>query len=283
MRIAAVLLVVVAAGGGSAALATGDAPQPEISPPVVDPVPASVSVAYVSTGLNFPDALGGGPVAALHDGPVLLVKTDSIPAATATELTRLAPEKIVILGGTGVISTGVEAALAAYTAGTVERLAGADRYETAAAISEANFPVPRVTTHDVRSYVFPNGITEIAATCSSFPGLAITLDTPVTGTVVLNANVQVDMNHVTGTSTYIELGFGEAVDDCSFVVLGYDGSLLIDAAVPTGPVLDTIPLAKSLDIEAGTHTFYVNAVEIGGDGVSDFRFGTMNLTFYPDP
>ena len=73
-----------------------------------------VPVAYVATGMNFPDALAGGPVAAINGGPILLVTKDTIPDATATELTRLAPQEIVILGGTGVVSIGLEAQLALY-------------------------------------------------------------------------------------------------------------------------------------------------------------------------
>ena len=50
-----------------------------------------VPAVYITTGLNFPDALAGGPAAAACGCPILLVLTDSIPGATATELTRLVP------------------------------------------------------------------------------------------------------------------------------------------------------------------------------------------------
>ncbi len=109
-----------------------------------------VPVVYVATGLNFPDALAGAAVAGSEDGPILLVSTDAIPASTATELTRLRPQRIVILGGAGVVSDGVASALTAYTSGTVTRLAGRDRYATAAVIGEATFapgvPVVYVAT-----------------------------------------------------------------------------------------------------------------------------------------
>ncbi|NIA25999.1 MAG: hypothetical protein GWP04_10595, partial [Gammaproteobacteria bacterium] len=97
-----------------------------------------VPVAYIATGLDFPDALAGGPVGALRGGPILLVGS-SIPAATAAELQRLAPDEIVILGGTGVVSSSVESALATYTTGAVRRLSGPNRYATAAAISQDYF------------------------------------------------------------------------------------------------------------------------------------------------
>jgi len=70
-----------------------------------------VGVVYIATGLNFPDALAGAPAAGLNGAPVLLVKYDSIPPATATELARLRPARIVILGGAGVVSAAVARAL----------------------------------------------------------------------------------------------------------------------------------------------------------------------------
>ena len=98
-------------------------------------------VVYIGTGLNFPDALGAGAAAALGVGPVLLVKTDEIPPETLTELNRLHPDRIVIVGGTAVVSAGVEASLAALSfSPTVTRIAGANRYATAAALSAATFP-----------------------------------------------------------------------------------------------------------------------------------------------
>lgn len=98
-----------------------------------------VPVAYVATGLNFPDALAGAAAAAHDGGPLLLVTPNGIPAATASELARLAPGSIRVLGGPSVVSDAVMAQLQGYTAGTVTRLSGADRYETAAAISAATF------------------------------------------------------------------------------------------------------------------------------------------------
>ncbi len=107
---------------------------------------AGIDTAYIATGANFPDALGGGPLAASKHGPILLVPGTSIPAVVTAELTRLHPTNIVILGGTGVVSSGVETDLGTY--GAVTRLAGADRYETAVAISQALNPgqVPLTST-----------------------------------------------------------------------------------------------------------------------------------------
>ena len=97
------------------------------------------SVAYVATGANYPDALAAIPLAKRTNSPLLLTNRSELPAVTANELRRLAPGRIVILGGTGVVTDSVRTALTRLTTGTVERIAGVDRYATAAAIA-AKFP-----------------------------------------------------------------------------------------------------------------------------------------------
>ena len=94
-----------------------------------------VPVAFIATGTGFADALAGSSAAAALKAPLLLVRPGAIPDATAAELQRLAPQSIYVLGGTGVVSAAVATQLDAYTTGFVRRLAGPDRYATAAAIS----------------------------------------------------------------------------------------------------------------------------------------------------
>lgn len=100
---------------------------------------SGVKVAYLATANTFPDALSGGAVAGRVGGPILLVNRTGIPAATGAELARLNPAKIVILGGTGVVSDGVRKAADVYTSGSVTRLAGADRYATSVQVSRSAY------------------------------------------------------------------------------------------------------------------------------------------------
>jgi putative cell wall-binding protein len=93
-----------------------------------------VPVTYVATGTQFPDALAGGAAAADAGGPVLLVARDAVPEATATELDRLAPARIVLLGGPNAVSEQVRVRLQEHTSGEVVRLSGPDRYATAAEV-----------------------------------------------------------------------------------------------------------------------------------------------------
>ncbi|HET7686791.1 MAG TPA: PQQ-dependent sugar dehydrogenase, partial [Candidatus Limnocylindria bacterium] len=96
---------------------------------------ASPPAAFVATGTGFADALSGGPAAAQESAPLLLVRPNEVPPSTAAELARLQPARIYVLGGTGAVSAAVATQLDAYTAGPVIRLAGPDRYATAAAVA----------------------------------------------------------------------------------------------------------------------------------------------------
>ena len=88
------------------------------------------------TDAHLVDGLVAGPLARVLGGPLLLVSSTDLPASTAAELTRLAPAKVFVIGGTGAIPDSVLTAVKALLpAATVSRLAGADRYATAAAVA----------------------------------------------------------------------------------------------------------------------------------------------------
>lgn len=95
---------------------------------------AGVPVAYVAVGDSFPDALSAGTAAAQLGGPVLLTAKNSLPAATKTELERLKPQRIVVVGSSGVVSENVRSQMSSL-APQVVRISGSDRYETSMAIA----------------------------------------------------------------------------------------------------------------------------------------------------
>lgn len=82
---------------------------------------------------DFPDALAGAPVAREVDGPLLLTASDGLSEPARAELTRvLAPDATVhLLGGEGALGSQVAADVEALGV-DVARLAGADRFATAA-------------------------------------------------------------------------------------------------------------------------------------------------------
>lgn len=92
--------------------------------------------AVVARADQFPDALAAVTLAAEVRGPLLLSNSDGLSAATAEELQRLGVRTVSLAGGTSALSTQVEEDLAALGI-AVQRVGGADRFETAAVIAHA--------------------------------------------------------------------------------------------------------------------------------------------------
>lgn len=93
------------------------------------------NTAYVASGRNFPDALSASALAGSTIGPILMVETNSVPAATSEALTALAVKNVVVIGGTSAVSAGVADTLAKTYA--VTRIGGPTRYSTSAAVAHA--------------------------------------------------------------------------------------------------------------------------------------------------
>lgn len=85
-------------------------------------------------GLALADALTAASLAGSEGSPVLLTRFDHLPTDTADALATLDPENIVIVGGTAAVNEEVEEAIAEIA--PTSRLFGADRYETAVALTQ---------------------------------------------------------------------------------------------------------------------------------------------------
>jgi putative cell wall-binding protein len=170
---------------------------------------ANARVVYIANGSNFPDALSGAPVAGKDGAPVLLVAADSIPDSIATELRRLVPERIVVLGGTSAVSDAVAAQLAAFTTspgGLVGRWAGSDRYETSAAISSVNFAANANVVYVANGSNFPDALSGAPiAGAQKAPVLLLQADG-------IPASIQIELARLHPTSIVV-LGGTSAVSD----------------------------------------------------------------------
>ncbi|WLR55452.1 cell wall-binding repeat-containing protein [Mesobacillus subterraneus] len=93
------------------------------------------STVIITRGDLYPDAVSGGPLAYAEDAPVLLTKPNSLPPSVITELENIQPERAIILGGTGSVSTAVESQLEDMGI-EVDRIAGKDRYVVSASIAQ---------------------------------------------------------------------------------------------------------------------------------------------------
>lgn len=118
--------------------------------------PNGSPVAYVARGDVFsPDALAAGPAAVAARAPVLLTRQCELPAATANELARLQATEVVVLGGEAAVCDAVRDAIEGLPrAPEVRRVAGADRFATAAALASDTFPAGVDGVYLARGEVF---------------------------------------------------------------------------------------------------------------------------------
>lgn len=123
-----------------------------------------VPVAFISNGLNWPDALSAGPAAAHLGGPLLLSAPTFLPPAVSEELERLNPDTIIVTGDEKAISAEVFEALGDY-AQSVERVGGVDRYATSRAIIRRAFgeSIPSRRIYIATGVRFPDAVSAGAA------------------------------------------------------------------------------------------------------------------------
>ena len=107
----------------------------------VGPIPGSAGewgsrgrTALLTNGETVADALVAGPLAYHGEHPVLLTSAEALNARVSAFLDRSDVEHVVILGGTAAVSSATESAVRAKGI-VVTRLAGDDRYGTAAALA----------------------------------------------------------------------------------------------------------------------------------------------------
>lgn len=178
-----------------------------------DAYPFGASVVYLASGENFPDALSAAPAAAQEDAPLLLTQRDALPAAVATELDRLDPDVLVVVGGTAAISANVATAAGQY-AGQVVRAAGANRFETSVAVTDRAFD--SATEAFIASGAnFPDALTAGAASGSAGAPLLLTYGaTPSAGLLAQLDELGVDGIRIAGGSAAVatsqEAGFEAA-------------------------------------------------------------------------
>jgi len=104
-----------------------------------DLVTGGASTVIVANGEDFPDALSAAPLTEAGDAPVLLVQADSIPRSVADRMNRLTSsvDDVIVVGGTAAISAEVYAEIEdIFDDADVVRVAGDNRYATAAAVAD---------------------------------------------------------------------------------------------------------------------------------------------------
>jgi putative cell wall-binding protein/GH43 family beta-xylosidase len=129
------------------------------------------STVYVASGEVFPDALSAASAATVAGAPILLTRSDALPAAVRDEIVRLGATDIVIVGGKNTITSGVEAELKKL--GTVTRIGGADRFEASRNIAEHAFPDGADVAVLATGLTFPDALSAGAAVAGRGPVILV--------------------------------------------------------------------------------------------------------------
>lgn len=186
-----------------------------------------VDTVYLATGTGYADALTGSAPAAQgfapqdnHEGlaaPVLLTRQDLLPRATRAALAELSPTTIVLLGDHDSISTEIEQELAQVY--DVERVSGANRYETAAELARL-FP-PGLDKVYVATGTDPRPGVDAFADALSVSALAGHEGVPVLLTRPdLVPGVVADVLDELDPDEIIVLGSNATINDETFAALG---------------------------------------------------------------
>lgn len=82
------------------------------------------------------DGIAATPLASSENASILLADKDRLPSETDKRIREIAPQKIIIVGGTNAVSTALENKISKDYAVKVERISGKDRYDTSFEIAK---------------------------------------------------------------------------------------------------------------------------------------------------
>lgn len=117
--------------------------------------PDELPTVYLASGKNYADAVAAAPSVS-RESPLILTASDSLHSEARKFLTAedRSIDEVTILGGTAAISEAVETEIRSLGL-AARRIAGADRYETAALIARESLALPGC--HPVRDVAVARG------------------------------------------------------------------------------------------------------------------------------
>lgn len=110
----------------------------------------------IANSYSYPDALSISSIAAQNGWPILLTATSDLNTTTKNYLTKIKPNKIYIVGGTGVITEGIKSTIEGLlnlSDSSVVRLGGVDRYDTSKTIATYFYGNSKPSGYASKAYV----------------------------------------------------------------------------------------------------------------------------------
>ena len=134
----------------------------------------------LASGQDYADALCAAPIANKYGAPILLIPNNSLDENVKEEITRLKADQIIEMGGPYSISYNVENQLKSMGL-NVQRLGGADRYETSVKVAKALGTPNKIVVTSGQGYADALSIAPIAA--KQGMEILLTSDTGIPDTV----------------------------------------------------------------------------------------------------
>lgn len=202
------------------------------------------------SGENFPDAISAAPLAKKYNGPILITEGNRLNSLVYQEIIRLKTKNVIIVGGTGVISSTVEQELKDISV-QVTRVSGQNRYETSVKVAELVGTSNGVVLASGGN--FPDALSMASIAAVKQMPILLTTDK------VLPESVKNFIDNNTINSYYVVGG----------------------TAVVSDSIFNTLPNAKRL---SGSDRYETN-VNIINEFLSNLNFNTVYLTYgqnFPD-
>ncbi|MDQ7095666.1 cell wall-binding repeat-containing protein [Desulfosporosinus sp. PR] len=117
-----------------------------------------LSTVVISSGEQYPDALSISSFAANKGWPILLSPYDALPREMENFLQEKKPSKVIIAGGTGIISDHIKSQISGLLPqASIQRLTGQSRFDTNVVIAETFAPNP-ATVYLATGYSFADAL-----------------------------------------------------------------------------------------------------------------------------
>jgi putative cell wall-binding protein len=219
--------------------------------------------AVIATGDGYADALAGAALAADRDAPLLLTRPHRLHGATATALSRLGVETVWLLGGERAVAPAVEHELEQLGV-AVTRLAGGNRFETAAKIAgEVGAPDGEAVIATGRDFPDALGAGAFAAGARPIPLLLVEPDGIPRATSGALAALDVDKVWVLGGEQAVSARVANALEVVVGDVVRVAGANRYATSVQVAEVARARIGASQVDIVGASGADFPDALPAG--------------------
>ena len=187
--------------------------------------PVGVGTVFVGNIGMFADALSAGAAAHHVGGALLWTTASALDPRVASEITRLEPDQVVLLGGATGVSASVESSISALGF-PVRRVAGADRYATSRAIVAESYA--SATSAVLVSGRVQSDTLAASAAAAELGAPVIAIDSALAAvdpaTIALLRALGVTSVHMVGTATALPSRLDSSLSGAGFTVVRSSGA-----------------------------------------------------------